>query len=50
MIFFHSVYEKYNHMAETMQQYIETNLQQKDSCKSIKLETASVADQSAFYV
>ncbi len=27
--FFHSVYEKYNHMAETMQQYIETNLQQK---------------------
>ena len=27
--FFHSVYEKYNHMAETMQRYIETNLQQK---------------------
>lgn len=27
-MFFHSVYEKYNHMAETMQQYIETNLQQ----------------------
>lgn len=27
--FFHSVYEKYNHMTETMQRYIETNLQQK---------------------
>ena len=27
-IFFHSVYDKYNHMAQTMQQYIETNLQQ----------------------
>lgn len=26
--FFRSIYDKYNHMAESMQQYIETNLQQ----------------------